>query len=98
MGLSALNTKIKRFYDLNTQRKALEKEEDALKAWFKDEAGLTDVEFKYRDLVVSVSTEDRTSIDTGALRLSLGDGIKEFEKTTPCKKVSVRKIAKEKAA
>lgn len=91
MALSALAKNIRRFYELNTQRKAFEKEEDALKDFFKAEAAGADTEFVYKDLVVSVSTEPRTGVDLKALRLELGDKIKAYETTSDVRKVCVRK-------
>jgi hypothetical protein len=93
MPASTLHTNITRFYSLNTKRKALEKEEAAVKAFFKDLAGGAEAEFEHKGIVVKVSQDQQTRVDLDALRLKFGKKLAEYEKTVPIEKVTVGKVA-----
>jgi outer membrane protein assembly factor BamB len=92
MALSVMVKNIRAFYALNTQKREIEKQEKALKAWFLKQAGAAPAA-TYEDgkIIVSVSTEGRTQVDLKALRVDLGDKIKKYQSTTEIKKVTVRK-------
>jgi len=96
MALSLLAKNIRRFYELNSARKALEKEEAALKVFFKHEAGMAEVNFedKAKGLVVSVTNESATRVDLDLMRLELGEKIKKWEVQTTHQKVTVRATVK----
>lgn len=87
-----LAEKIKRFHSVNERRKLLEKEEEALRDWFKAEAKGQEIVFQWNDIEVPVTLESRTSLDSKALRVAYGDKIKRFEKKSTYWKVSVRKV------
>lgn len=98
MALSKLQANVKRLYELNTERKRLEKEEKALKAFFSEEAGGEPTDFTWKDVTVSVTQGSSTRIDLDKLRIDLGDGIKKYEMIGDTEKVTVRKDEKAKAA
>lgn len=92
--LDDLQKRIKEFYQINTERKALEKREDALRDYFKKAADGKPTIFYSPDLDVEVpvTLEERTSIDAKALRLALGEKVSKYEKSTTFWKVAVRKV------
>lgn len=86
-----LAERIQRLHAISEQIKTLEREAEALKGWFRCEAKGEDVTFEYLDLIVGVMSKSRTTLDRDKLTLSLGESIKQFEKTTSYTEVSVRK-------
>jgi hypothetical protein len=99
--LSDLVKNIRRFYKLNTTRKALEKEEQALKSFFKKEAAGSERRFidEGKGIEVLVSFEPRTGIDLDKLRIELKEGIQAYETSSTVEKVTVKefKVAKTKS-
>lgn len=82
---------VRRFHALHAELKHGEKELDALKAFFRAEAGDVDTVFVDKDLEVPVTWEERTGWDGPALELCLGVRAPEFKKTTRYAKVGCRK-------
>ncbi len=83
--------RIERFWTVNEKRKALEREEEALRDYFKDRSKGKACTWKHGDLTVDVTSESRVQIDNKALRLEYGDKIKKFEKRNTFLKVVVLK-------
>lgn len=100
MALSLLSKNIRKFYDLNTKRKAIEKEEEALKGYFKAEANGMEMVFKdeVAKLEVSVALQPRTAVDLVQLRLNKPEVAKAFEVESVVMIVSVRKAKETKVA
>lgn len=88
--------KMVRLLAVSLQRKALEKEEDQLKTWFKKDC--KDVPTVYKDdeagVVVETSIDTRTLVDGQAVRAEFGT---KFDKVTTFMKVVARDL-KEAAA
>ena len=95
MAVSELTRNIKRLWKLNNDRKALQKEEEALKTWFRHQAGGKDREFACSGIVVSVTNGHTTRVDLDQLRIDLRDKIKQYERETDTVTVKVAKMHRE---
>lgn len=94
MGLSKLQTNVKRFFAVNAKRKELEREEAALKAFFSEQAAGKDAEFTHRDVRVLVEQGSSVRLDTAKVRVFLGAKVKDYETTHPSEKITVKKVIK----
>lgn len=88
-----LASRVTRYASLNEKRKELEKEEELLKEWFREQSGGKDVTFSNGQHDVLVTKDSRTSLDQKALTLKHGAAfLKPFQKSTSFLKVSVRQV------
>lgn len=87
-----------RFFAINEKRKALEKEEEAIREHFKDKAGGAEVLFTCANFEVPVTKESRAGVDLKALRLAFGPQLAKFETKTEYMKVAVRRVERDLAA
>ena len=86
-----LSQRVDELFELSQQRKELEKQESALKAWFRSQAGGKDMTFENGARQVIVSTEERRSLDQEAVMLKLGQTVfNGFMRATPYVKVTTR--------
>lgn len=84
---------IPELYDVSRRRRDLEKQETALKDFFKEQANGEDFEFTYDDLVVKVTSKSRESLDRTVVAAMLSRP--KFEsclKTSTYQEVSVAKV------
>lgn len=81
--------KSRKLFDLIEKRRECEKEEKALKEWFKAKLGGEDGTIKIDRFLIVVETTEGTKLDGKALREKLGDGIKEFESPTTSQKLTI---------
>lgn len=90
---------IRRLFKLNVQRKAFEKEEQALKAYFKKEAAGAERRFvdEAKGIEVVVSQSPRVGIDLDKLRVELKEGIKAYETSSTVETVTVKEFKAAKA-
>ena len=82
MALPTLAQNIVRFHELSATSKEIEAERDALKIFFRKEAGTVDAVFKHKDIEVPVTWKERSSWDSDTLNQRLG------KDAAACKKVS----------
>lgn len=73
------------------QRKFLEKQETALKDYFKTK--FEDNALMAGDILITMEEKSRTSLDRSKLTLALGDKIKNFETTTTYRQIDVKRTA-----
>jgi len=91
-----LAKRIKRFHKVNAERKALEKEEEALRSYFKRESAGIEVVFQTEGprgslLEVPVTEETTKRFDQEKFLLEQGDDeLAKFQKVTTYWKVSAR--------
>lgn len=97
--LSPLDKNIRRFYKLNVQRKALEKEEAALKAFFKGKAAGVEQRFvdEKAGLEVVFSNSPVVRVDLDKLRIELGPKISDYETSSMVERVVVKEFKAVKA-
>lgn len=81
--------KSERLLTLIQERQRIEKEERALKDYFKDLT--TDGVVEVGDILITIEAKTRTVLDRDALMKKLGDKIAEFEKLTQYQQVNVSK-------
>jgi len=98
MALSQLSKNIRRLHALHAQQKETAKEIDALKTYFRAEAGDVDTVFQYRELEVPVTWKERMSWDGDKLQVALGEKAGEFKKTSRYAEVGCRTAKAEVAA
>lgn len=92
---AVLARNIARFHALHAEHKEGEKQLDALKTYFREEAGDEDMVFvDGKGLEVVVTWEERTSWDGAVLEHFLGDRAPEYKKTTQYAKVGCRTAKK----
>lgn len=72
------------------QMKELSKREKELKEHFKSKL---ESSAKCGDILVCIDERERTSLDKKELQKLLGDSIKEYEKTTTYKTISLKDVA-----
>lgn len=82
--------KAKELMFLIEKRKEIEKEEQDLKNYFKDEiqSGVLEA----GNIVIMVEEKQRVSLDKEALEIDLGDKVKKYERITVFKQVNVKEI------
>ncbi len=76
--------------DLLEDLKQMQKREKELKEYFKNKL---DGVAKCGDILICIDEKNRTSLDKKELQTLLGDKIKEYEKTTTYKTISLKDAA-----
>lgn len=84
--------KAQRLFAVSKERKALEKEEEALKDFFKKDCGGVPMLYEAGDVMVETTVDTRTAVDSGLVRAAFGD---KYDKTTSFMKVVAREKPKE---
>lgn len=98
MALSKTDKNIKRFHELHSQLKDMNRELDALKAFFREEAEESDATFCYKEIEILVTKKSRSSWDSDKLVLKLGKAVQEFKKESSYLEVTCRATMNDKAS
>lgn len=94
MALSQQSQNVRKIHQVYERYKEAERELEALKTYFREQAKGEDVTFSYRELDVVVTSKSRSGWDQDKLTLLLGDKADGYRKTSSYLEVSCRKSAK----